>query len=330
MKNYSICETPSNYILEKGLVHFQGRLIIKKKNSSPIFLLNKQPVKVELLDAKLPNSNQNLVKWAFHYVIDENVWNERGVIELEIRESDNLVGRHNWRIEKSFISTRPPITAFLHMPKCAGSSIRVQLDKYSHIFSGQAIYPQTNDDETQRNIFSELRQETNVVYGHFRFGIHKSTNRQVRYITILREPLQFIKSQYFFAKYTGASQIFTDGTTFLQALEKAPSIFDNIFTRWISNASEKSEVREDDFLRACDNIKNHFDIIGFAESMCETNRLLERYFGLPFRNKIVNRTPHSIESKEWKGKNYKTLLENKIYWDLKLYKFAKKHKNVFM
>ena len=118
--------------------------------------------------------------------------------------------------------------------------------------------------------------------------------------------------------------------TFNEALEHAPNMFDNIFTRWISNTNDQTEVREDDFVRACENITNHFDIIGFAESMDKTNRLLGRYFGLPFTNKIVNRTLSSIESELWNENDYKKVLEKKIYWDMKLYEFAKKQKSVFM
>jgi len=329
MKNYSTIETPSYYILEKGIVHFQGSLLIKKQNISPVFLINNQSVKAELLNVKTPKSNQREVKWAFHHVIDEAVWNKRGVVELEIRDRGDLIGRHCWRIEKSLLTTKPPLTAFLHMPKCAGTSIRIQLDKFHDILPGQAFYPESNDCEDQKRLSLEILSDSNCIYGHFKFGFHEFLNRPVRYITVLRDPFEFIESQYFFAKYFQKIPDIRSCSSIKEALEKIPIIFDNTFTRWIGNVNNLVEVKEDDYLQACKNISNHFDIIGFTHSMDETNRLLGRYLGLPFTNNIANQTEYSLEKQKFDKMKNRAAIEKSIQWDLKLFKFAKKHKYSF-
>jgi hypothetical protein len=277
-----------------------------------------------LLDVKTHTSNQKEVKWAFHHVIDEAAWNKRGVVELEIRGRGDLIERHSWRIEKSLLTTKPALTAFLHMPKCAGTSIRIQLDKYHDILPGQAIYPESNDFENHKRLASEIRSDTNCIYGHFKFGIHEFINRPVRYITVLRDPFEFIESQYFFAKYFQKIPDIYSCSSIKEALEKIPIIFDNIFTRWIGNVSNLVEVKEDDYLQACKNISNHFDIIGFTHSMDETNRLLGRYLGLPFTNNIANQTSYSFEKRQFDKTRNRATIEKCIQWDLKLFEFAKK------
>lgn len=330
MKDYSTIETPFHYILEKGLVHFQGSLQIEKKNLSPVFLINNQSAKAKLLNVKTPHSNQREVKWAFHHLIDETVWNKRGVVELEIRDRGDLIGRHSWRIEKSFLITKPPLTAFMHMPKCAGTSIRIQLDKYCDILPGQAFYPESDDDEDYKRCALGILPDSNIIYGHFKFGIHDFINRPVRYITLLRDPFEFVESQYFFAKYVQKIPELYNCSSIKEGLNKIPIIFTNIFTRSIANVNNLTEVKEDDYLQACKNISNHFDIIGFTHSMDETNRLLVRYLGLPFTNNKANKTTDSLEKQKFDKMKNRAAIEKCIHWDLKLFQFAKKHKYTFL
>lgn len=88
---------------------------------------------------------------------------------------------------------------FCHIPKTAGTSLRVALESAipDRIVRCYPPYPQNNP----RNVIWPLPQDS-VVCGHFLYGIHTFFDVQPRYITILRDPVERVLSWYRFKRQT--------------------------------------------------------------------------------------------------------------------------------
>lgn len=97
---------------------------------------------------------------------------------------------------------------FLHIPKSAGTSLRRTLtDVYGEtasycyspmkdVFGGDF---ESLDRETRRAIQScEANPKIQLVYGHLSFGFHERVSRPVRYLTLLREPVDRVLSNYYY------------------------------------------------------------------------------------------------------------------------------------
>ncbi|HEU0013510.1 MAG TPA: sulfotransferase family 2 domain-containing protein [Longimicrobium sp.] len=88
-----------------------------------------------------------------------------------------------------------PVLVFLHIPKTAGTTLR-------RIIRRQ--YPRGTVWETDSNYFPPLTPaqyaRLRVVQGHLVFGIHERLPRPVRYITLLRHPVERTLSAYYYIR----------------------------------------------------------------------------------------------------------------------------------
>lgn len=96
---------------------------------------------------------------------------------------------------------KPLIT--IHVPKAAGSSFRKIME---HWF-GNRIYLHYYDEVNGRMPYRIGLREGFCVYGHFNknrgFGIESYYPQVDQFITMLRNPLELVVSEYFFMRKTG-------------------------------------------------------------------------------------------------------------------------------
>ena len=48
-------------------------------------------------------------------------------MRVELRQHYSVAARRFFRLPHEAMPTRPPLTLFMHIPKCAGTTLRVQL-----------------------------------------------------------------------------------------------------------------------------------------------------------------------------------------------------------
>lgn len=88
---------------------------------------------------------------------------------------------------------------FLHLPKTAGTTFR---DILTRQYPARALYGfEAGDEQHAAEIFAAMTPaklaRLRVISGHLPFGVHKLLPRKARYLTILRDPVERIVSQYF-------------------------------------------------------------------------------------------------------------------------------------
>ena len=321
--------SPDRLQLRKRRVTFRGSMVYAANGERPTFHLNNTLITdahfTEVVDSAHPPDQWRREEWVFQHSMDDTSWNERGVVELEIRHGAEILARRCWRIPRRRMSQKSPLLLFLHLPKCGGTSVRVQLQSYPGVINLQALYPEEYTDCSTAHTALFVKREADVVIGHFKFGIHEHIDRPARYVTILRDPYEFVVSQYFFAKSVLRIPEFVSCDTISDAIRIAPQCFDNIMTRWLADVRDSKHVTQGDLERACHNLDAHFDYIGFTDSMPEACLAFGRYFGLPFGHEWHNQTPPSTERSQLESSDWRATIKESILYDLQLFQHAKRH-----
>lgn len=261
--------------------------------------------------------------WDFEHDLDDTVWNARGVVTLDILDRGLVVGSRSWRIDRGLLPHQPPLSLFLHVPKCGGSSIRVQLESLRNDLAFQVLYPERPYEGVPGTVAEAIPPNCELVFGHFLFGLHRLVERPCRYATILRDPVDLALSQYFCAKIVLARPKAVACNSIFEALVAIPGTFDNLLTRWLSGIRYPLPLDASAVDRACHHLKTHFDVIGFVDTMDETCGTLARYFGLPIVSRCSNATPESAERAAVDRQVFTRAAERLLRWDLQLYERAK-------
>ena len=218
---------------------------------------------------------------------------------------------------------------FLHIPKAGGSTFHDMLERYydkSTIFDkdikgGFPVADFIKLSEIERNKFKLLK-------GHMKFGMHKYCNSEiVKYITILRNPVDRVISHYYYAKNNPYHYLYND------IKNKNISLVDYV-SRNMTNETENGQTQ---LLTACEgvcnhehfelakkNIQKHFITFGIMEYFDESMIL--------FKN-ILKWEAYPFYLKQNEGRNKKendvteeviSIIMQKNHYDIELYNWAVK------
>jgi hypothetical protein len=229
-----------------------------------------------------------------------------------------------------------PKVIFLHIPKTAGMTLKVQFEKNYQdrpIFNTQLgnIFTGQNWNQfqglLQRKPFEE-RNRYGLYKGHMNFGLHKLLSGPVEYITFLRDPVQRVISHY---RMLRRHEIIPPDQ-FLNPSRLSGSYwghpdfyrsFDNAQTRALSGADPDLPLgccTEEHLRQAEVNIESSFKLVGLTEQFDLSLLLLHHLCGWGIRFYVPrNVAPPST------GKISPRVLEAIREWnhlDYRLYRFA--------
>ncbi len=211
-----------------------------------------------------------------------------------------------------------PLPYIMHIPKTAGLSL-------------QGIVRRRHKDESERaliytqkdniNGFKD-RPELRVVMGHFRYGMHKFSDRPHVYHTYLRDPIQHVISHYRYTfDHPEKFEFLPEGIENLVDFVKCKYGY-NLQTRFISGIEDISSNPKAALQTAKENLVKEFDVIGLTEEFDKSLLLLGKAMAWNIiyylkKNKGEAREKVSPPSKEELAE-----LRDLLKYDIELYQFA--------
>ncbi len=191
---------------------------------------------------------------------------------------------------------QPPVNAsqpliFLHLPKTAGVTLNTIIERH---FPSDAVYRINIGNETFGAFFKLTEHERgNIGYltGHAPFGLHRWLPRPATYITLLRDPVERVLSEYFFIRLYPEHPLhhqFHSENVSLDDYVEAHEF--NLMTRWLCGFFDGDktwagvhdmppEAYEAASQTARHNLTTHFSLVGLTEHFDQFMLLIRRLFG---------------------------------------------------
>ncbi len=186
-------------------------------------------------------------------------------------------------------SHHPGAILFMHIAKTAGTAFREAMIKNYKQSEIAYLYPDPPGFLTGDLglLPLEQRRSFRLVVGHFQYGIHQFLPQQCTYITIVRDPVSRVVSQYRY-QFAKPSEKAIDKQDLSPAhlvglLESHQSIaLDNYMVRCFSGVSEKDfppgHIGRQEFDLALRNLKTSFSFVGHQERSSDAYVALAQMF----------------------------------------------------
>lgn len=212
-----------------------------------------------------------------------------------------------------------PLPYIMHIPKTAGLSLQgIVRRRHKNEQERALIYTQKDNEEG----FID-RPELNVVMGHFRYGMHRFSDRPHVYHTYLRDPIQHVISHY---RYT-----FDHPEKFEFLPEGIENLIDfttckygyNLQTRFISGIEDISKNPKAALQLAKENLVKEFDVIGLTEEFDKSLILLGKAMGWKIIYYLKKNKGQAREKVAPPSGDELEKLQELLKYDIELYDFAK-------
>jgi hypothetical protein len=251
------------------------------------------------------------------------------VIRITTTHGEELPGGAAVALPPPAVATPDRATwVLLHIPKTAGTSLRVALA--GHFQPGEVLY--LYDDGftgVSRRELATLpyaqRMAMRFVVGHQPFGVHRHFPKHAAYITIIRDPLDRLRSNYY--HHVSNAKVFEqDGQKLALPVAVQNGLveeFDNLMTRWLSGNTYDlvsiGSVSAADVDQALNNIRTRFRFVGLVEQLDEHYQTLCRIMGLPVTpltrsNVRVLQSPTAADADiDWAEVNHRNRFDTLLY-----------------
>ncbi len=205
----------------------------------------------------------------------------------KVKRTPRKIQRRNKK--KKFIKVKKykgiPLILLLHIPKTAGTTMHGIIEEQYP--SGIVGVNKGNLLEVIKEVSTDYYNSITIrcIYGHFNYGVHKYVTRPFTYISLLRDPVERVISEYYFLLRNPkhdpyvANEIKMKNMSLLDYVSSTDKAFlfrtSNMQTRFISG---KPFPQLKDFMIAKNNIKKHF-LLGITERFNESLFLFQKKLG---------------------------------------------------
>lgn len=219
------------------------------------------------------------------------------------------------------------LVIFMHIPKTGGTTLANILEKQ---------YPQGQVLRVPFGNLHTLKQQLKgskpaAVHGHHPFGLHELYQGSFHYITMLRDPVDRIISNYYYAAENPGNPMHRklNQLSFEEFImskdEKLQYRISNMQTSFAAGKRTPAIANVDDLELAMENLQRHFSVIGITDMFTESIEVMKKVLGwqdVSFQPK--NRTKKRPAIEEIKPEILESIQE-KNQLDYKLYNWAKNY-----
>jgi hypothetical protein len=228
-----------------------------------------------------------------------------------------------------------PKVIFLHIGKTAGSTLRQVIRRNyraSEILKAQIP---GGAREATLEYFARIpaprRAAALLVMGHTIYGIHELLPRPATYITVVRDPIKLILSQYLFVlrrpHHRLHESVTSSGMSLADYIRSGVSLeMDNGQTRAIAGdtSTPYGQCTEEMLRTAQRNIETHFAVAGLTERFDETLIALRHALGWSHLCYVrANVSPERVSVKDLPQETTR-LIEERTALDIELYGFIRR------
>lgn len=222
---------------------------------------------------------------------------------------------------------------FLHIPKTGGTTLRSIISRQYPANSTYEIANPINEHIIDfREMSAAERLRFKVMQGHMSYGLHEFMSHDYAYITMLRDPLRRVVSDYAFVTSNKLHPLYerVKDMSFGDYISSGMTgQLENGQTRLIAGDCETGDIGiptvrpigEGDFQRACENLERHFPVVGLLERFDESLLLMRETLGWrqPFyvrENVTVKNAKPRLNTKDLQ------IAREQNEFDIKLYAYA--------
>lgn len=181
-------------------------------------------------------------------------------------------------------------TIFLHVPKTAGSTFHLILGarfdgrETRNLFGARYSDPEVVDFIA---LPEAMRRKIRLLKGHMPYGLHEYLPQPSKYITVLRDPVERVVSQYFYIKKNKHNplhdKLMSSGLGIGDFIKSGMSVgLNNGQTRFLSGDFDQMPFGSNDealLARVLESLESKFLWIGLTERFDESLLILARLLG---------------------------------------------------
>jgi hypothetical protein len=222
------------------------------------------------------------------------------------------------------------VLIFVHIPKTAGSTLNsIIVREYSPLQLAAV------DGRFWRWAFHRMTQWTpqrlnrsDVFTGHMPYGLHQLMVREATYMTVLRDPVERIISEYFYRIGRGSHPLVDRelrGLSLSQYVEKLP--YNNVQTKLLAGGSPGYDYTAGECSPAMletakRNLAQKFSLVGLTERFDETLALCKIIFGWNVKRYAIQRMTPGKPRQKAIPPDLRNLIAERNCYDVELYKYG--------
>ncbi|SDC82903.1 MULTISPECIES: sulfotransferase family 2 domain-containing protein [unclassified Candidatus Frackibacter] len=217
---------------------------------------------------------------------------------------------------------------FLHIPKTGGTTLRGIIDKQYSSNKRWHAYEFLPLEQRIKEVPKKQLKKINYMAAHFQFGAHQYFTRPYTYVTMLRNPIKRLISEYYHRRRNPNNPLYDK----LQNISLKEFVSSDEF---LSNSNlqlfmirgravKPFNLKHNDLEEAKKNLEKHFSVIGITEMFDESLFLMKKEFGWEDVSYTKKNVTKSHPSKEEVPKEVVKIIEERNKLDIRLYKYVKR------
>jgi len=223
---------------------------------------------------------------------------------------------------------------FLHIPKTAGSTFHMILNKRYKSDEIKNLFGSRYSEPEIKNFIEtpvESKKNIRLLKGHMPYGMHNYLPQESKYISVIRNPIERVISQYYYIKKNNYNPLHNlvekDGMSISEFVSSGISVgMNNGHCRFLNGDLDEYKFNQcDDILldRVKENITTNFIWLGLTERFDESILVLSILLGWespPYY--IRENVSRNRKSRDSISKEDLSIIEKYNSLDMKLYSFA--------